>query len=134
MGGTSSTETKNETPVEVDNSTGFHVLEIHLPTAGAGLGLLILVVVIIAFAFYIRRKLKDRYRRRQHARNLPTVIYQPYPRFATGRGLNPPDIIDRFQEIDDPEQDQRDNRREEERREADRQDARDRFQWDPLPR
>ena len=47
-------------PVEVDNSSGFHVLEIHMPTAGLGLISLILIVASALLLYKCIRRFKGR--------------------------------------------------------------------------
>ena len=87
---------------EVDASSGLHIFEFHMPTAGLSYGSVILICVIIAIVIYLRRKCKCiRRHRRHHPRYdfyagyqqqlLP--IYRP-----TTRPLPIP-AAERFQEI-----------------------------------
>ena len=64
MGGGSSTDsTKKEEPTTdsstqmTENSSGFHVLEIHMPSMGTGMGLLLLVgAAVLALRWWIQRR------------------------------------------------------------------------------
>lgn len=79
--GASNTKAEVVKPVEVEQSSGFHVLELHLPTAGFGL-----VTLFFAFAFFICcllcfRHLSRRWMRRPHSYsqgNHPFVQWSPH--------------------------------------------------------
>ncbi len=62
MGGGSSTEEKKEEPTMdtmtqmTENSSGFHVLEIHMPSMGTGIGMLLLVgAAVLALQWWVQR-------------------------------------------------------------------------------
>ena len=61
---------------EVNNSSGFHLLELHLPSAGYSIGLVVVIVGIAAMIYCCCRK------RRQHSINQ----FQPP---SVGHTLNP---------------------------------------------
>ena len=63
MGGSSSTEEKKEEPTTgtstqmAENSSGFHVLEIHMPSMGTGMGILLLVgAAVLALRWWVQRR------------------------------------------------------------------------------
>ena len=72
MGGTSSTEMAANDVGEVNNSSGFHFLELHLPSVSFSVGLTILIVIIIFALMYCCKK-----QRRNKRHFLPT--YQMHP-------------------------------------------------------
>ncbi len=59
-GGNSKTPEKPQTApeevAEIDNSSGFHLIEIHAPSMGIGVGLIVFTLVIMGIAFIIIRK------------------------------------------------------------------------------
>ncbi len=63
MGGGSSTEEKKEEPTTntttqmTENSSGFHILEIHMPSLGTGMGILLLVrAAVLALRWWFQRR------------------------------------------------------------------------------
>lgn len=71
MGGSSSKEqeTKQEVATEIDQSSGFHLLEIHLPTAGMGIGLILILIMIFCCCFPIVRRSMQLWKRLQRVEN-----------------------------------------------------------------
>ncbi len=58
-GGSSKTLQPQAAPTEVgeiDNSSGFHLIEIHAPSMGIGIGSIIFAIVLMGIAFIIIRK------------------------------------------------------------------------------
>jgi hypothetical protein len=80
MGTTTSSE-KN-TQSAVDHSSGFHIFEFHLPTAGLGAGVFIFVLLILVLLYYCRKNFSKR--RPQSFQPEPMVQYQlpRYPMMA----------------------------------------------------
>lgn len=76
MGTTTSSE-KN-TQSAVDHSSGFHIFEFHLPTAGLGAGVFIFVLLILVLLYYCRKNFSKR--RPQSFQPEPMVQYQ-LPRY-----------------------------------------------------
>lgn len=72
------TETKIEKPVEVEKSTGFHLIELHLPTAGFGLFTLIFALLLFCICFSCFRYFSRRWMRRPHGFNQPYVQWSPH--------------------------------------------------------
>ncbi len=72
MGSNSSQEVKKNEG-EVNNSSGFHLFEIHMPTAGKGL-ILIIIISIAAYLLYKWRK-----RCAASSRSSPTALPQWMP-------------------------------------------------------
>ena len=78
----------NQSTKFTEVSTGFHVLELHLPTLGAGFVWLIILLLLIAMIIFLHRRCQRRWTRRlpsnalgashfQHGKlsSLPTVSY-----------------------------------------------------------
>ena len=64
---------------EVNTSTGLHVFEFHLPTAGLSLGTVLLICFTVWLVIYVKKRCKCVRRHRPNPYDLP-VIYQPAPR------------------------------------------------------
>ena len=54
--GTNHEEVHQDVATEMETSTGFHFLEIHLPTAGMGMGLLIILAILLCCCLPILRR------------------------------------------------------------------------------
>jgi hypothetical protein len=65
MGGSDSKESEATKPMEnkgiVESSSGFHILEIHVPTVGYGFVFIIIAMVVAMIAYACYRKLKRRW-------------------------------------------------------------------------
>lgn len=87
MGGSSSRNQEVKQATEVDNSSGFHVIELHFPSTGGGLLFLFLIVLVAALIFCCC------YFSRNNARGVnPTYLYpppNPYPFFQPPPLQNP---------------------------------------------
>ena len=68
MGGSQSVQ-KNEDPGEVSTSTGLHVIELHMPTAGLGIGTLIIIGLFICGSCACYRYFARRWTRRRRPAN-----------------------------------------------------------------
>ena len=84
MGGSATKEVEKDTTNEGNSlreTGGFHVLEIHAPTAGLGLmGVVLLLLAagaMLAFARWLRRRLAKRQERRRHG--FPAMSTGPWP-------------------------------------------------------
>ena len=85
------TETKN---ISEENSSGFHVFEIHVPTLGMGLGALttgiLITGVCVCGVYYVYRRYKKRWERQ---RNIGRIHGLPVPHFTRQDHLQVPNII-----------------------------------------
>lgn len=96
--GISNTKQEVQKPVENINSSGFHIFELHLPTAGAGVTILILILLL---AYIFKRLCVCPRTRQQHSFNpttmstppmLPLQHFQPFQPFLpppTGYNWHP---------------------------------------------
>lgn len=107
MGGSSSKEEAPASPPVVDSgskvsesSSGFHIIEIHSPSAGFGV-LAVLFVLVAVFSYRAWRKMKKRNRSREEQLprwghmaypGLPPLYRPPFPRIPGE---------DRFEEVDE---------------------------------
>lgn len=93
---------------EVDASSGLHIFEFHMPTAGLSFGTVLFICMIIALVIWLKKKCKCiRLHRRYHTRDLPFFYHpagfqQPPPpiyRPTVRPLLQPIPAADRFREI-----------------------------------
>ena len=61
----------------VENSTGTHLLELHMPSMGFGFGMLMMCLLILVFSFRCVRKYMDR-RLYPRANPITTPAYYPH--------------------------------------------------------
>ena len=91
--GNSKSTTAVEKPVEVESSSGFHVLELHLPTAGFGLVTLVVFALWVIGLHFCYRCLRRRWFRQSQHQFLPvrydataasanTMVFPQHPALA----------------------------------------------------
>ena len=55
-------------PTIEENSSGFHIVEIHMPTVGSGLGLMVVIILLVVVFIYLYTKMKKRCANAVHQR------------------------------------------------------------------
>jgi hypothetical protein len=75
----------------IDQSSGFHIFELHMPTAGVGIGAIILILLVLMMLNFCRKYLSSKSKssrastnhhpclERQQQAMLPAIQMQPYP-------------------------------------------------------
>jgi hypothetical protein len=75
----------------IDRSSGFHIFELHMPTAGMGIGAIVLILLVLMMLNFCRMYLSARSKsskastnhhqclERQQQPMLPAIQMQPYP-------------------------------------------------------
>ena len=86
MGGKNSKE-----PAIEENSSGFHVLEIHAPTMGISIITILILLAVLALAHMCASHLRKKYLRRPRYRNhtIPYHTTHQYPPFFPPEPYNP---------------------------------------------
>lgn len=68
MGSSESTPKKPEAQSQItDNSSGFHVFEIHVPTVSSGIGIIALILISAVILIYLIQRLKKKFTKPQRA-------------------------------------------------------------------
>ena len=65
MGNSSSSDNKAEDVGEINNSSGFHLLELHLPSVSFSFGITVIVILVLAAIYYCCRQQSKRKRQFQ---------------------------------------------------------------------
>jgi hypothetical protein len=74
----------------IDRSSGFHIFELHMPTAGVGIGAIVLILLVLMMLNFCRKYLSSRSKSSRASFNhqpclerqqqqLPAIQMQPYP-------------------------------------------------------
>lgn len=88
MGGSSSKEqdATQEVATQIDTSSGFPLIEIHMPTAGMGIGLIVMILLICCCCFPIVRRTMSLWKRLQRVEHdgqqvnrAPQIVVIPQP-------------------------------------------------------
>jgi hypothetical protein len=74
----------------IDQSSGFHIFELHMPTAGVGIGAIVLILLVLMMLNFCRKYLSSKSKHSRASTNhhpclerqqqqLPAIQMQPYP-------------------------------------------------------